>query len=160
MPSFDVVSELNHHELGNAVDQASRELESRFDFRGCGASFSLAGREVLLVAPADFQLKQMLEILKLKLAKRGIDLACLDIQQPEINLALARQKALLREGIDADNARKLQRALKDSKLKVQASIQGDKLRVSGKSRDELQAAIALVKREKIELPLQFNNFRD
>jgi uncharacterized protein YajQ (UPF0234 family) len=160
MPSFDVVSELNQHELGNAVDQASRELESRFDFRGSGASFSLAGREVLLVAPADFQLKQMLEILKLKLAKRGIDLACLDIQEPEINLALARQKALLREGIDADNARKLQRALKDSKLKVQASIQGDKLRVSGKSRDELQAAIALVKREKIELPLQFNNFRD
>ena len=160
MPSFDVVSELNQHELANAVDQASRELDSRFDFRDSGASFMLAGREILLDAPADFQLKQMLEILKLKLSKRGIDLACLDIQPPEINLARARQKALLREGIDADNARKLQRALKDSKLKVQGAIQGDKLRVSGKNRDDLQAAIALLKREQVELPLQFNNFRE
>ena len=160
MPSFDVVSELNHHELGNAVDQASRELESRFDFRDSGASFALEGREVLLEAPAEFQLKQMLDILRLKLSKRGIDLACLDVQPAEVNLARARQKALLREGLDADNAKLLQRALKDSKLKVQAAIQGDKLRVTGKSRDELQAAIALVKRTPVELPLQFNNFRD
>ena len=160
MPSFDVVSELNHHELGNAVDQASRELESRFDFRDSGASFALEGREVLLEAPAEFQLKQMLDILRLKLSKRGIDLACLDVQPAEVNLARARQKALLREGLDADNAKLLQRALKDSKLNVQAAIQGDKLRVTGKSRDELQAAIALVKRTPVELPLQFNNFRD
>ena len=160
MPSFDVVSQLNRHELANAVDQASRELASRFDFRDTDASFTLAGREVLLDAPAEFQLKQMLEILKLKLSKRGIDLASLDMQPPEINLARARQTALLREGIDADNARTLQRALKDSKLKVQAAIHGEQLRVTGKSRDELQAAIALLKREKIELPLQFTNFRD
>ena len=160
MPSFDVVSELDHHELGNAVDQASRELDSRFDFKGSGAKFELAGNEVTLDAPADFQLKQMLEILRLKLAKRGIDLVCLEIKEPEVNLARARQKVLLREGIDADNARKLQRAIKDSKLKVQAAIQGDKLRISGKSRDDLQAAIALVRKQKVEVALQFNNFRD
>ena len=136
------------------------ELASRFDFRDSGASFALEGREVLLEAPAEFQLKQMLDILRLKLSKRGIDLACLDVQPAEVNLARARQKALLREGLDADNAKLLQRALKDSKLKVQAAIQGDKLRVTGKSRDELQAAIALVKRTPVELPLQFNNFRD
>jgi cyclic-di-GMP-binding protein len=160
VPSFDVVSEVNHHELGNAVDQASRELDSRFDFRGTDASFTLAGTEVLLDAPADFQLKQMLEILRLKLSKRGIDLQCLEVKDPEINLARAKQTLQLREGIDADSARKIQRAIKDSKLKVQAAIQGDKLRVTGKSRDDLQSAMALLRREKLELPLQFTNFRD
>jgi uncharacterized protein YajQ (UPF0234 family) len=160
MPSFDVVSELNHHEVENAVDQASRELESRFDFKGTGAKFEREGTEVTLEAPADFQLKQMLDILKLKLTKRGIDLVCLEIKDPEVNLARARQKVVLREGIDAENAKKIQRAIKDSKLKVQASIQGDKLRVTGKSRDELQSAMALLRQQKLEVSLQFNNFRD
>ena len=160
MPSFDVVSELNHHEVANAVDQASRELDSRFDFRGTDARFELAGHEVILDAQAEFQLKQMLEILKLKLAKRGVDLVCLELKDPEVNLARARQTVVLREGIDADSARKIQRAVKDSKLKVVATIQADKLRITGKSRDELQAAIALLRQQKVDVPLQFNNFRD
>ncbi|MBS0375992.1 MAG: YajQ family cyclic di-GMP-binding protein [Proteobacteria bacterium] len=160
MPSFDVVSELNHHEVENAVDQASRELDSRFDFKGTDAKFVRQGNEVALEAPADFQLKQMLDILKLKLTKRGIDLVCLEIKDPEVNLAKARQAVVLREGIDADAARKIQRAIKDSKLKVQAAIQGDKVRVTGKSRDELQVAIALLRQQKLEVALQFNNFRD
>jgi cyclic-di-GMP-binding protein len=160
MPSFDVVSELNHHEVENAVDQASRELDSRFDFKGTGAKFEREGTTVTLEAPADFQLRQMLEILKLKLTKRGIDLVCLEIKDPEVNLARARQQVVLREGIDAETARKIQRAVKDSKLKLQAAIQGDKLRVTGKSRDELQAAIALLRQQKLEVALQFNNFRD
>ncbi|HXQ63663.1 MAG TPA: YajQ family cyclic di-GMP-binding protein [Steroidobacteraceae bacterium] len=160
MPSFDVVSELNHHELGNAVDQANRELDSRFDFRGTDAKFTLDNTELTLDAPADFQLRQMLEIVRLKLTKRGIDLVCLEIKDPEVNLARARQTVLLREGIDAETGRKLQRAVKDSKLKVQAAIQGDKLRVTGKSRDELQAVMALLRQQKVDVPLQFNNFRD
>jgi uncharacterized protein YajQ (UPF0234 family) len=160
VPSFDVVSELDHHELTNAVDQASRELESRFDFKGTDATFALDKNELSLDAPADFQLKQMLDIVKLKLTKRGIDLVCLEIKEPEINLARARQKVILREGIDADSARKIQRAIKDSKLKVQAAIQGTKVRVTGKSRDELQQAIALLRQQKLEVALQFSNFRD
>jgi cyclic-di-GMP-binding protein len=160
MPSFDVVSEVNRHELANAVDQASRELDTRFDFRGTGASFELEGTTVTLKAPADFQLKQMLEILKLKLAKRSIDIECLELKDPEANLAEAKQLVVLKEGIDAEVARKLQKAVKDSKLKVQASIQGSKLRVVGKSRDELQSTMALLRASKAGVPLQFNNFRD
>ena len=160
MPSFDVVSELNHHEVGNAVDQASRELEGRFDFRGTGAQFTLEGNEVTLEAPAEFQLRQMLDIVRLKLSKRGIDLVCLEVRDPEINLARAKQVVVLREGIDAENARNIQRAIKESKLKVQAAIQGDKLRVTGKSRDDLQGAMALLRQQKLKVALQFGNFRD
>ena len=160
MPSFDVVSELDYHELTNAVDQAIRELESRFDFKGTDATFTLNKNEIDLEAPVDFQLKQMLDIVKLKLTKRGIDLVCLEVKDAEVNLARARQKVILREGIDADGARKIQRAIKDSKLKVQAAIQGTKVRVTGKSRDELQLAMALLRQQKLEVALQFNNFRD
>src|SRR3974377_805368 len=124
MPSFDVVSELNLHELKNAVDQAGRELDNRFDFKGTGARFELEATTVLMTAPAEFQLKQMQDILKLKLAKRGIDVACLDVQPPESNVAAARQRVVLKHGIDAEVGRQLQRAVKDSKPKVQASIQG------------------------------------
>jgi uncharacterized protein YajQ (UPF0234 family) len=160
MPSFDVVSELNHHELRNAVDQAIRELDTRFDFRGTGATYALEGAVVTMDAPTEFQLKQMLDILSLKLAKRGIDLVCLEIKDPDLNLARAKQEVLLREGINADAARQIQRAVKDSKLKVQSTIQGEKVRVTGKSRDELQATIALLRKLKLDVPLQFNNFRD
>ena len=160
MPSFDVVSELDYHELTNAVDQATRELEGRFDFKGSDATFTLEKNELTLDATADFQLKQMLDIVKLKLTKRGIDLVCLEIKDPEINLARAKQKVILREGVDADSARKIQRAIKDSKLKVQGAIQGTKVRVTGKSRDELQAAMTLLRQQKLEVALQFNNFRD
>jgi uncharacterized protein YajQ (UPF0234 family) len=160
MPSFDVVSEIDTHELTNAVDQAVRELSQRFDFRGTDATFELEETTVTLVAPADFQLKQMLEILKLRIAKRGIDIACLEVKEPEVNLARAKQLAILRHGIDADAGRKVVRLLKDSKLKVQAQMQGDKVRVTAKKRDDLQEAIAFLRRADVGLPLQFNNFRD
>src|SRR3974390_3512889 len=141
MPSFDVVSELNAHEVTNAVDQANRELAQRFDFKDTGARFELKEFTVTLHAQVDFQLRQMLEILKLRLSKRGIDLACLEIKEPQTTLAAAHQEVVLRHGIDADTARKISRLVKDSKLKVQASVQGDKVRVSGKQRDALQPAI-------------------
>ena len=160
MPSFDVVSEIDTHELTNAVDQAVRELTQRFDFKGTGASFELEETTVTMTAPADFQLKQMLEILKLRIAKRGIDVGCLDVKDPEVNLARAKQLVILKHGIDAEAGRKVSRLIKDSKLKVQAQVQGDKVRVTGKKRDELQAVIASLKEDDFGIPLQFGNFRD
>jgi uncharacterized protein YajQ (UPF0234 family) len=160
MPSFDVVSELNAHELTNAVDQANRELSQRFDFKDTGAVYELDERTVTMKAQVDFQLKQMLEILKLRLAKRGIDLAYLDIQDPQITLATAQQQIVFKEGIDQETGKQISRLIKDSKLKVQAALQGDKVRVSGKQRDDLQQAIQLLRSSNIEVPLQFNNFRD
>jgi uncharacterized protein YajQ (UPF0234 family) len=160
MPSFDIVSEINLHELTNAVDQASREVDQRFDFKGTNAKFEVKEAVVTLSAAADFQLKQMLEILKLKLAKRGIDIACLKVDEPVTTGQTARQMVTLRHGVDADLGRKLQRTIKDSKLKVQAAIQDKQLRVTGKSRDDLQSVIALVRKGSFDLPLQFTNFRD
>jgi len=160
MPSFDAVSELNLHEVTNAIDQANRELSQRFDFKDTGARFELQEFTVTLHAQVDFQLRQMLEILKLRLSKRGIDLACLEIKEPHTTLSSAQQELVLRHGIDADTGRKIARVVKDSKLKVQASIQGDKVRISGKQRDDLQAAIAVLRGAKLDVPLQFTNFRD
>ena len=160
MPSFDVVSEIDSHELTNAVDQATRELTQRFDFKNTGAEFALEETTVTMSAPAEFQLKQMLDILKLKIAKRGIDIVCLDVQQPLVNLAVAKQVVVLRHGIDQETGKKVTRLIKDSKLKVQAQIQGEKVRVTGKKRDDLQEAIALLRKNTFEVPLQFNNFRD
>jgi uncharacterized protein YajQ (UPF0234 family) len=160
MPSFDVVSEIDTHELTNAVDQAVRELTQRFDFKGTDATFELDETTVTMSAPADFQLKQMLEILKLRIAKRGIDVACLEVKDPVVNLAKAKQDVVLRHGIDADTGKKVARLLKDSKLKVQAQIQGEKVRVTGKKRDDLQDAIAFLRKAEFDVPLQFNNFRD
>ena len=160
MPSFDTVSELNPHEVANAIDQANRELSQRFDFKDTGARFELKDSTVTLHAQVDFQLKQMLEIVKLRLSKRGVDLKCLEVKGPQTTLSAAHQEVLLRHGIDAETARLLTRLVKDSKLKVQASLQGDKVRVSGKQRDDLQAAIALLRGAKVDRPLQFNNFRD
>ena len=160
MPSFDVVSEIDRHELTNAVDQAVRELTQRFDFKGTDSRFELDETTVTMIAPAEFQLKQMLEILKLRIAKRGIDIVCLDVKDPTVNLARATQLVILRQGIDAETGKKVARLLKDSKLKVQAQIQGDKVRVTGKKRDDLQDAIALLRKGEFDVPLQFNNFRD
>jgi uncharacterized protein YajQ (UPF0234 family) len=160
MPSFDVVSEIDTHELTNAVDQASRELSQRFDFKNTDAEFTLEEATVTMSAPADFQLKQMLEILKLRIAKRGIDIVCLDVKDPVINLAVAKQQVILRQGIDQETGKKVTRMLKDSKLKVQSQLQGEKVRVTGKKRDDLQEAIALLRKGTFEVPLQFNNFRD
>jgi len=160
MPSFDVVSELKAHEVANAVDQANRELGQRFDFKDTGAVFELEELTVRMRAQVEFQLKQMLEILKLRLAKRGIDLNCLELKDPVTNLASAQQEVVLKQGIDQELGKKLTRIIKDSKLKVQASLQGDKVRVTGKSRDELQSAIQLLRASKVDMPLQFDNFRD
>jgi uncharacterized protein YajQ (UPF0234 family) len=160
MPSFDTVSELNAHEVTNAVDQANRELVQRFDFKDTGARFDLKEFTVTLHAEVDFQLKQMLEILKVRLAKRGIDISCLEAKDPQSNLAAAQQEVVLRHGIDQETGKKIMRLVKDSKLKVQASLQGDKVRITGKQRDDLQAAMALLRGAKVDVPLQFNNFRD
>jgi uncharacterized protein YajQ (UPF0234 family) len=160
MPSFDAVSELNAHEVANAIDQANRELSQRFDFKDTGARFELEEFTVTLHAQVDFQLKQMLEILKVRLSKRGIDLVCLEVKEPQTTLSAAHQEVLLKHGVDQETGRKITRLLKDSKLKVQASLQGEKVRVTGKQRDDLQSAMALLRAAKLEVPLQFNNFRD
>ena len=160
MPSFDIVSELNPHEVANALDQANREVSTRFDFKGTNAKFELNELVVTLSAPADFQLKQMMDILKLKLTKRGIDIVCMKVDEPVMTGQIAKQVATLRQGIDTELGKKLQRLIKDSKLKVQAAIQDKQVRVSGKNKDDLQQAIALVQGGKLELPLQFTNFRD
>jgi cyclic-di-GMP-binding protein len=160
MPSFDVVSELDGHEVANAVDQANREVDTRFDFKGSGAKFELADFVVSLEAPAEFQLKQMIDILTQKLAKRGIDVACMKVEEPEIALNKARQKVALKHGIESDLARKIVKLVKDAKLKVQSQVQGDQVRVTGKKRDDLQEVIALLKKAELGLPLQFTNFRD
>lgn len=160
MPSFDVVSDFDAHEASNGVDQANREVTTRFDFKGTGSSYELEGQVISLTTQSDFQLKQMLDIMRQKLAKRGIDIACIEEQEPEFSGNEARQQVILRKGIDSDLARKLVKMVKGSKLKVQAAVQGDKLRISGKKRDDLQSAIALLKGADIELPLQYENFRD
>ena len=160
MPSFDVVSELNGHEVANAVDQANREIGQRFDFKDTGAVFELQELTITLRAQVDFQLKQLLDILKTRLAKRGIDVACVDAKEPQMTLSSATQEVLLKHGIDQESGKKIQRLVKDSKLKVQAALQGDKLRVTGKSRDDLQEAIQLLRKSKFDVPLQFTNFRD
>jgi hypothetical protein len=160
MPSFDVVSDFDAHEARNAIDQANREVTTRFDFKGTGSKFELEGEIVALTSQSDFQLKQMLDILRQKLAKRGIDIACLEEKEPEFSGSEARQQVIMRKGIDTDLARKLVKRVKASKIKVQAAIQGDKLRISGKKRDDLQAVIALLKDADVALPLQYENFRD
>lgn len=160
MPSFDVVSEVDRHELTNAVDQANRELGNRFDFRNVDARFELEESVVTLRAPSGFQLQQMLDILRARMAARKIDVRCLDVADPETNVAGSRQKVTVRQGIDQANAKNLVQMIKAAKLKVDTQVQGDKLRVSGKKKDDLQSVIALLRGSGFELPLQFNNFRD
>ncbi len=160
MPSFDVVSEVNMQEARNAVDQANREIGTRFDFKGTKSSFSLSDDTISLLTETEFQLKQMLDILENKLIKRGIALGSLDVAKPESNIKEARQNVTIKQGIEVELAKQLIKSIKNSKIKVQATIHEDKIRVTGKKRDDLQEAIALLRQEKIQLPLQFNNFRD
>ena len=160
MPAFDIVSEVDMHEMNNAVDQAGRELRSRFDFRGVDASFELVDAGVQLLAHEDFQLRQMEDILRDKMARRRIDGACLDPRESEGAGKQRRQLFGLKQGIDRDTARKIVRMIKDSRLKVQAQINGPKLRVTGKKRDDLQRIIAMLKDTELDVPLQFDNFRD
>ncbi len=161
MPSFDIVSEVDKHELTNAVDQANRELETRYDFRGVEASFELGTDQVTLAAQEEFQIDQMLPMLQMALAKRKIDQRVLGESKDSKSGKQVKRSFAIKQGIDQPTAKQVVKIIKDSKVKVQASIQGDSVRVTGKKRDDLQEAIALLRgSEEIELPLQFNNFRD
>ena len=161
MPSFDVVSEVDKHELVNAVDQVNREIGNRFDFKGSDAKIDLSGEVMNVEAESDFQIRQIEEIIYNRLAKRGIDLRCLDKGKIDERGKRAYLSITVREGIDKEVAKKLVKKIKDSKIKVQAQVQGEQLRVSGKKRDDLQQVMALLKADdSVEVPLQFNNFRD
>ena len=160
MPSFDIVSEVDTHELTNAVDQANRELTTRFDFKGVEASYELDEATIKQSAPSEFQLQQMTDILRARLIARKIDARCLEFGDIETNLAGARQTVTVKQGIEREIAKKLQTAMKDAKLKVDSQINGDKLRVNAKKRDDLQAAMALLRAGEYGVPLQFDNFRD
>jgi len=161
MPSFDIVSEFNAHEVQNAVDQANKEVSTRFDFKGSNAKFELQEDCILMKAESSFQLQQMLPMLYSKMTKRGVDIGCLESGHIQDTGKTAQQPITLHQGIDTPIAKKIVKLIKDQKLKVQAAIQGDQIRVTGKKRDDLQQVMALLKAEKsIELPLQFNNFRD
>ncbi|UQB42529.1 YajQ family cyclic di-GMP-binding protein [Thiomicrospira microaerophila] len=161
MPSFDIVSEVDKHELTNAVDQANKEVTTRFDFKGTDSYFELKELEIKMNTESEFQLDQMYNVLTSKLSKRGIDLRAIELKEPDVQLKTAKQSVIVHQGLDAPVAKKIIKLLKDAKLKVQAQIQGDSVRVTGKKRDDLQEAIALLKaQEDFERPLQFNNFRD
>lgn len=160
MPSFDVVSNVDMQEVRNAVNQANREVETRFDFKGTNARFEFDGERVTMRAPDEFQLRQMYDILTGRMAGRKVNVRCLKLDPPQINVGEARQLVTVRQGIDADLARTLIKLIKQSKLKVQVAVQGDQLRVSGKKRDDLQETIGLLKNAEVELPLQYTNFRD
>ncbi len=162
MPSFDVVSEVDLHEVNNAVDQANREVGTRFDFKGSNARFELKEKEsiIMMHAESTFQLQQMTSILHNKLSKRGVDLASLKTENAITQGKEVHQAINLQQGIDAVFAKKLVKITKESRLKVQAAIQGDKVRITGKKRDDLQQAIALFRESDLDLPLQYENFRD
>lgn len=161
MPSFDVVSEVDMHEVNNAIDQANREVGTRFDFKGIDAKFSLSDNaDIEVVAEVDFQVRQMLEILRAKLVKRGIDVKSLQEGDVQVSGQKATMIVKVQQGIEAELARKIVKMVKETKIKVQTAIQGDKLRVTGKNRDDLQQVIAMLKDASLSIPLQFNNFRD
>ena len=161
MPSFDVVSELDKHEVTNAVENAVKELDRRYDLKGKGSfEFKEKDLTVNLTAEADFQLEAMIEILKLALVKRKIDVQCLEVKDAYASGKLMKQEAVMKEGIDKELAKKIVAHVKDAKLKVQAAIQGEQVRITGKKRDDLQEAIAALRAKEFGMPLQFNNFRD
>lgn len=160
MPSFDVVSEVDKHELTNAVDQANKEVTTRFDFKGTDAKFEQVGNDVTLTGDSKFQLGQMLDIFRVKLSRRGVDVDCMDVQAAEETGLKVKQKVVIKEGLDSESAKKITKLIKEKKLKVQAQIQNEQVRVTGKKRDDLQAVMAMLKAEQTGLPLQYKNFRD
>jgi len=161
MPSFDTVSEVDKHELVNAMDQTQRELGNRFDFKGVDFSIEqVSDTQIKLVAGADFQVQQLLDVLQQKMVKRGIDISCLEAAEPQPSGKQSYMLVDVKQGIDADTARKMVKLIKGSKIKVQAAIQGEKVRVTGKKRDDLQQVMTLLREGTLGLPLQFNNFRD
>lgn len=160
MPSFDVVSKVDKQVLTNCVDQSTRVITTRFDFKGVDASFERNDYVVTLIAEAEFQVNQMLDVFQGALHKAGVDIACLEVGKPVMSGKLTKMPVTVRTGIEADLARKIVKMIKDAKLKVQAQIQGDEVRVTGKKRDDLQQVIALLRASEIEMPLQYDNFRD
>ena len=160
MPSFDVVSQVDLNEVSNAVNQATRELDNRFDFKGTNAKFELTDSSVTLRAPNEFQINQMYDILTARFASRKINVGCLEREATQQNVSAAWQIVQVKQGIDTDLARQLVKLVKQAKMKVQVAIQGDQLRVSGNKKDSLQKAIELIKEQDVRLPLQFINFRD
>ena len=161
MPSFDIVSEVDMHEINNAIDQSNREVGTRFDFKGVDASFQLSDdSNVTITAEVDFQVRQMLDILKGKLVKRGVDVKAIKEGEVEMSGQRATMPVQIQQGIESDLARKIVKMVKGTKIKVQTAIQGEKLRVTGKKRDDLQSVIAMLKEANLDIPLQFNNFRD
>ena len=160
MPSFDIVSEVDKHALTNAVDQANRVVTSRFDFKGVEAKFERNEYLVTVWADSEFQVQQMLDVLRPALVKNGIDLQCLDMGKPQGSGKQIKQEVTVRTGLESTLAKKIVKLIKDKKMKVQAQIQGEQVRVTGKKRDDLQEAIAMLRKEELEMPLQFTNFRD
>jgi hypothetical protein len=160
MPSFDIVSKIDQHEITNAIDQTNREVSTRFDFKDSHAHVEFSKEALTLIAPTDFQLKQMDDILRNRLTKRGIDIRSFTYKDITESLHEAKQVVTIKQGIATDDAKKITKLIKDSGLKVQASIQGDQVRVTGKKRDDLQETIALLKGSDLPLPLQYINFRD
>jgi uncharacterized protein YajQ (UPF0234 family) len=160
MPSFDTVSEVDLFEINNAVDQANRELKTRYDFKGVQSSFERKESEVELTAEADIQLEQMLDILRSKLVNRSIDVRVLEVKDVRPHGKLLHQSVNVRQGIEIDLARKIVKMIKQAKLKAQAAIQGEKVRVTGKKRDDLQKVMQLLRESDIDMPLQFDNFRE
>lgn len=160
MPSFDIVSNIDNHEVANAVDQANREVSTRFDFKGTNAKLVMEKNTITITAPTDFQLKQVDEILRNKLAKRQVDIRYFNYKNIETNLNEAKQIIEMKQGIEMEQAKKIIKQIKDAQFKVQSAIQGEQIRVTGKKRDDLQAVIAMLRSAKMELPLQFINFRD
>ena len=160
MPSFDIVSEINMHELSNAIDQANKEVTTRYDFKGTDSRFEFSKDIITMHSETDFQLKQMYDVLQSKLVKRGIDLKFLEPGKIVESGKGARQEITVKQGIETDMARKMVKMVKDKKMKVQAAIQGEKLRISGKKRDDLQEVIAMFKQANLGIPLQYVNMRD
>ncbi len=161
MPSFDIVSETDQHEITNAVDQANREVSTRFDFKDTNARLELSKEKITITAPTDFQLKQVDEILRNKLTKRQVDIRVLEYKEINTNLNEAKQEIVVKQGIEMEQAKKIVKLIKDGQLKVQAAIQGNQIRVTGKKRDDLQEVMAMLRGSAaVPIPLQFINFRD
>ncbi len=160
MPSFDIVSEVDKHILTNAVDQANRTITTRFDFKGVDAKFERSDFVVTIWAEVDFQLQQMLDMLQASLIKNNIDIKCLEVADPKPLGKQVKQEVVVRTGLESLLAKKIVKLIKDKKLKVQSQVQGDQVRVTGKKRDDLQQVIAMLREESLDMPLQFNNFRD
>ncbi len=160
MPSFDIISEFDKHEINNAVDQANKEVTTRFDFKGTDSNFELTDDKLVMTSGSNFQLQQMFSIICAKLSRRGVDIACMEVGDPKPGGKTVRQEITMKQGLDSVLAKKIVKLIKDKKLKVQAAIQGDQVRVTGKNRDDLQDVIKMLREEKLEMPLQFENFRD